>query len=351
VLAFLEGSLTPSELELVDAHLERCELCFSLVAVSTGAAATHSAPATCAPDLLAGEAARLPGERFQPLEIIAWGGSSVVYRGWDWLRGQPVAIKRLEGQPSIEARRRFQLEGELLSRLEHPNIVRWVATVPHGDRCDLVLEAAAGSLRELLRRELSLPIERALRLLSGVCAGLAVAHDLGIVHRDIKPDNVLLSSAGAPLLADFGSAQPRGVAPSCSDDIVGTVAYLSPEAIRGRALDERADLWALGVLLFEALSGDRPFRGRTQREVLQAVLEQPTPALQLRLPAAPARLIRLVERLLEKDRERRWATARQLAGEVEALLRPFGPGGYRPHAPGRALSHGTRGVFQPLNAS
>lgn len=341
VLAFLDGSLAPSELETVDAHLERCELCFALVALSTGAAASHSADAYASAP--APDSGRPPSERFQPLEILAWGGTSVVYRGWDWLRGRPVAIKRLEGkQPPIELRERFELEGELLARLEHPNIVRLVAIVAHADRCDLVLEAAAGSLRDLLRREVSLPIERALTLLSGVCEGLAAAHDLGIVHRDIKPDNVLLTSAGVPLLADFGSAQPRGVA-CCSDNIVGTVAYLSPEAIRGQALDERADLWALGVLLFETLSGDRPFRGRTQREILTAVLEQPTPSLRPLLRGAPLGLIQLVEKLLEKDRERRCATARQLASEVDALLRP--------RLSGRVRSHGTRRVFHPLNAS
>lgn len=373
VLAFLDGSLSPSELEVVDAHLERCEPCFALVALSTGAAASHSAGMSASDPSVVPEGRQPQSERFQPLEIIAWGGTSVVYRGWDWLRGRPVAIKRLEGkEPPIELRQRFEMEGELLARLEHPNIVRLVATVAHADRFDLVLDAAAGSLRDLLHREVSLPVERALTLLSGVCAGLAAAHDLGIVHRDIKPDNVLLTSAGVPLLADFGSAQPRWAPPCCSDNIVGTVAYLSPEAIRGRALDERADLWALGVLLFEALSGDRPFRGRTQRETLSAVLEQPTPSLRLVARGVPIGLIQLVEWLLEKDRKRRCATVRQLASEVDALLRPFARVlGGRTNAvsaassttravprslssgalSGRALSHGTRQVFHPLNAS
>jgi serine/threonine-protein kinase len=355
VLAFLDGSLLPSELEVVDAHLERCEMCFALVALSTGAAASHSASIS-APDpsvSVAPEERRPQSERFQPLEIIAWGGTSVVYRGWDWLRGRSVAIKRLEGrEPPLELRQRFEMEGQLLGRLEHPNIVRLVATVAHADRLDLVLEAAPGSLRDLLQREVSLPVERALTLLSGVCAGLAAAHDLGIVHRDIKPDNVLLTSAGVPLLADFGSAQPRGAPPCGCANVVGTVAYLSPEAIRGQALDERADLWALGVVLFEILSGDRPFRGRTQRETLAAVLEQPTPSLRS-LSRVPVGVIQLVERLLEKDRERRWGTARQVANEVEVLLRPFGRTLVGPPRmlSGRALFHGTRRVFHPLNAS
>jgi len=183
------------------------------------------------------------------------------------------------------------------------------------------------------------------------------------VHRDIKPDNVLLTRAEQPQLADFGSAQLLS-SERAQGEIVGTVAYLSPEAARGGAVDARADLWALGVMLFEMLSGERPFRGHSQRATLRAVLEDPTPPLR-RLGGVPVALGALVERLLEKDPARRLSSARQLAAELraiqhnleraptscisaraEAAAAPLGSSGS-----GRASFHGTRKVLQPLNAS
>jgi serine/threonine-protein kinase len=377
IAEFVAGLLAPGRLAAIDAHLEQCEACFALVAASAALAdgcAAPRAPAGPCALALAGPP-RLLSSRFEPLEILAWGATSVVYRGWDWLTGRPVAIKRLEPRPGKEApecQRQFSVEAELLSRLDHPNIVRLVASVPHAGGSDIVLEHADGSLRDLLRRRSFLTVERSLRLLSKLCDGLAHVHDFGIVHRDIKPGNVLLTAGEVPQLADFGSAQLMGSQLPGRGQIVGTVGYLSPEAARGGVLDARADLWALGVMLFEMLTGELPFKGCSQWAILRAVLEDPTPPLRRALRGAPTALVALVENLLEKNREQRVPSARRLGSEITAILRTMErpttgcfpaesqPVVARAETParhpmcsgsGRASIHGTREMFQPLNAS
>jgi serine/threonine protein kinase len=326
IAEFVAGLLAPRRLGAIDAHLQQCEACFALVAASAALADGCAAPrAPAAPGALALPGPpRVPSSRFEALEILAWGGTSVVYRGWDGLTGRPVAIKRLEPRPGREApecQRQFSVEAALLARLDHPNIVRLVASIPHAGGSDIVLEYAEGSLRDLLRRTSFLTVERSLMLLSQLCDGLAHVHDLGIVHRDIKPDNVLLTAGEVPQLADFGSAQLLGSQLAGGGQIIGTVGYLSPEAARGDLLDARADLWALGVMLFEMLTGELPFRGRSQRALLHAVLEDPTPPLRRALRGAPAALVALVENLLEKNRELRVPSARRLGSEITAILR------------------------------
>ena len=248
-----------------------------------------------------------------------------VYRGTDTQTGQAVSIKALKpeiiaSQPDMVAR--FVREGEALRQLDHPNIVKMVTAVEEDGQHYLVMEyVAGGSLRELLEKQGPLPIARILEIGLELADALTRAHHLGIIHRDLKPSNVLLAEDETARLTDFGHAHvvasPRLTRTGA---LMGSVGYLSPEACNGETLDNRADLWALGVLLYEMLAGELPFAGETLIAALNAILTQPVPDLASLRPDAPDGLVDLVYRMLEKDRHQRIPSARQVGAELEAIL-------------------------------
>jgi serine/threonine-protein kinase len=267
--------------------------------------------------------ARAPASRFQVLERIGRGATADVYRGIDTRTQRTVAIKRLRrdlalGDPSIA--KRFLAEGALLARLRHPNIVELVASVAEGDQAALILEyAGGGSLRTRLHTDGAVLPREALDLLRELARALSTVHDSGLVHRDIKPDNVLLALDGSVRLADFGLARRRDPAARERGVLVGTVRYSSPEALRREALDERSDLWGLGALIFEALTGAPPFQGAGDAETIRAILGESTPELRGARSTLPRPLVKLIERLLAKRRSDRPRSARQVLREVEDL--------------------------------
>jgi serine/threonine protein kinase len=243
-------------------------------------------------------------------DLLIRGSMGDVYRGTDAQTGQPVAIKALKPDLVAEypdAVARFVREGEALRRLKHPNIVRIVAAVEDKGKQYLVMEyVEGGSLRNLMDEQGALPITRALEIAIDLANALFHAHRQGIVHRDLKPTNVLLARDAAPRLTDFGVAYVAGS--TCLTDTgmrIGTVNYFSPEACAGEKLDERADIWALGVMLYEMLTGQRPFTGKTVNVTATAILTQPIPDLaQLRPDVSPT-LAELIYHMLEKDSKRR----------------------------------------------
>ena len=285
--------------------------------------------------------------------LIGQGGMARVYQGTDLYTGDPVAIKILRpelvaGQEEQVAR--FVREGEALRRLDHPSIVKLLAAAEEQGQHYLVIEYVGASLRDLLAQQGPLPLSRALDVSLDLADALTRAHRLGIVHRDLKPSNVLLSEDGTPRLADFGLA-------CLADDgdltqtgaLLGTINYLSPEACRGEPTDARSDIWALGVLIFEMLTGQRPFRGESQTATLHAVLTQSLPDL-AELSAGlgrevPVALVDLVGSMLEKDPVDRIASMRLVGAELEAIqasrpLTPIGdqvPSGSLPACPYRGL--------------
>jgi len=169
-----------------------------------------------------------------------------------------------------------------------------------------------------------LPITRALQIALELADALARAHHLGVIHRDLKPANVLLAEDGTPRLTDFGhahvAASPRLTRTGA---LVGSVGYLSPEACNGEPLDPRADIWSLGVLLFEMLTGELPFVGDSLIAAVTAILTQPVPELAQRCPDVPEALADLVRRMLQKERDRRVPSARQVGAELESILAGF----------------------------
>jgi predicted ATPase/predicted Ser/Thr protein kinase len=259
-------------------------------------------------------------------DLLGRGSMGEVYRATDTHTGEPVAVKALD--PRVLARdpgilERFVREGEALRQLNHPNIVRMVAAVEDEGRHYLVMEyVAGGSLQDLLDAQGSLLVLRALEIALDLADALTRAHRLGIIHRDLKPANVLLAEDGTPRLTDFGIARVSD-SPRLTETgvLVGTPDFVSPEACQGKVIDERGDIWAFGVLLYEMLAEETPFQGDTLAAKLAAILTQPVPDLGERCPDAPDALVELVYRMLEKDRGQRIPSVRLVGAELEAILK------------------------------
>ncbi len=264
--------------------------------------------------------------RYRLDELIGRGGMGDVFKGTDTHTGDTVAIKRLhqsvlEENPDILDR--FTREGEALRQLNHPNIVTMRAMVAEESRHYLVMEyVSGGSLRSLMDAQGRLPLEGVLNIALDLADALTRAHRLHIIHRDIKPDNVLLAEDGTPRLTDFGVAHLGDrTRLTQTGSVIGTYAYLSPEACNGLELDERADIWAFGVMLFEMLTGRVPFQGDSTAAILTAILTKPAPDLDRLRPGLPRPLVTLITRMLEKDRTRRIGSVRLVGAELEAIIR------------------------------
>ena len=258
--------------------------------------------------------------------FIGQGGMGSVYRGLDTTTNTPVAVKMLKSDliaRDADALQRFQLEGEALRQLNHPNIVKMLDAVEYGGVHYLIMEyVSGGSLRDVLENHPRLTIQRTLYTALDVADALTRAHRLRILHRDIKPDNVLIADDGTPRLTDFGMARIKGE-PQITQDgaIVGTMAYLAPEAFHGEAPDERTDIWALGVMLYEMLAGQRPFADPQPATLIHAIMTKPVPDLEQARPDAPTALVDLIYRMLSKDRTARIPSVRLIGAEIEALIR------------------------------
>jgi len=264
-------------------------------------------------------------ERYALSGIIGQGGMGTVYRGVDTHTGDTVAIKALK--PEIILRdpdilTRFEREADALRRLNHPNIVKVLATIEEGERHYMVMEfVGGGSLRDLLAQEEKLSVERTLKIALDLADALARAHRLRIIHRDIKPANVLLAEDGTPRLTDFGVAfVGYSTQFNTAGSVVGTLAYLSPEAINGEHLDERADIWAFGVMLYEMLAGQRPFTGESTTALLHAILSKTPPDLAKLRPGLDWSVGDLVYWMLEKERDQRMGSVRMVGALVEKML-------------------------------
>ncbi len=264
-------------------------------------------------------------QRYEVLDLLAEGGHAHVYLGRDRESGAPVVIKRLKPELLIKDSgylARFIREGNALSRLEHPNIVRILATYEAEGQHRIVMEhMPGGSLRRLLDKEGALPLNKALDIALELADALARAHHLNVIHRDLKPDNVLLAADGTPRLTDFGLARLRrdDVRLTHTGVVVGSPAYMSPEALRGEELDARSDIWSFGVLLYEMLAGRKPFEGEQLTPILVSILQDEPPQLTTFRPDTPPTLADLLQRILQKEPQKRPASMRQVAAELEAI--------------------------------
>ncbi|MCB9435755.1 MAG: protein kinase [Anaerolineales bacterium] len=264
-------------------------------------------------------------ERYELQEMIGRGGMGTVYKGYDTQTRQTVAIKSLDAlvvarDPGLVER--FRREGEILAELKHPNIVRAVAAVEENDEHYLIMEyVSGGSLQGILEREGRLPVKRVVEIALDLTDALTRAHRLKIIHRDLKPANVLIASDGTPRLTDFGIARiTDGTRITETGSLMGTYAYLSPEACQGQRLDARADIWSFGVMLYELLTGQTPFETDNAAAILIAILQrEPTDIRELN-PSVPEPLAILIHAMLIKDREQRISSTRRVGAELEAIL-------------------------------
>lgn len=252
------------------------------------------------------------------LERIGAGGMGEVHLAEDTKLKRRVALKFPLANQDALLHRRFLREAEAVARLNHPN----VATIHEVGECQgrpfIVMEYVEGeSLRSLCQRE-RLGVDRILAMAVGICAGLAAAHEKGIIHRDVKPGNVMIDTRGTPKLLDFGLATLSGMEPlSQPGSLTGTIRYMSPEQVRGEPTDQRSDLFALGVVLYELLSGRPPFDGPNEAATLHAILSETPPSIIERRTDVPEAVEEMVFRLLQRDRARRFQSATELGEALQ----------------------------------
>jgi eukaryotic-like serine/threonine-protein kinase len=281
------------------------------------------------------------GSKLGPYEIqspIGAGGMGEVYRARDTRLDRTVAIKilpqHLTAKPNVK--QRFEREARAISSLQHPNICT-LYDVGHQDGIDfLVMEYLEGeTLADRLAKG-PLASEQVLKIGVEICEGLEKAHRTGVVHRDLKPGNIMLTKTGTKLL-DFGLAKPLEVAPAASltamptsskameavkpvtaeGTIVGTFQYMSPEQLEGKEADERSDIFALGAVLYEMATGRRAFEGKSQTSVIAAILEREPPPISSLQPMSPPQLDRVVKLCLAKDPDERFQSAHDVKLQLE----------------------------------
>jgi DNA-binding NarL/FixJ family response regulator len=269
-------------------------------------------------------AQRMVAQRFLIGALLGGGAVGSVYQGVDTLSGEQVAIKVLRQDLTAdmpELIERFRREGEALRRLNHPNIVKMLAMMEEQGQHYLIMEyVSGGSLAGLLKRQPQLPLTQVVAITLELADALARAHHLEILHRDIKPANILLAEDGTPRLTDFGLARLGNYpAITAAGSVLGTFQYLSPEAFYSQDLDPRADIWSLGVVLYEMLTGQVPFGGSTPGEILWAINNQPLSDPVRWRRDAPAALGELLKSMLMRDHPLRIASARQVGAELERI--------------------------------
>ena len=276
-----------------------------------------------------------PNTKLGPYEILSplgAGGMGEVYKAKDTRLGRTVAIKVLPSHLSdnVRLKERFEREARAVSSLNHPHICTLHDIGSENGIDFMVMEHIEGEMLADRLVKGPLPHEEALRYGGQVAEALDKAHRAGVVHRDLKPGNIMLTKAGVKLL-DFGLAKlgdPRGETVGSAlptrqkplteeGSILGTFQYMAPEQLEGKEADERTDLFAFGAVLYEMLTGKRAFEGKSQASLIAAIMEREPKALSELKPMTPPALERLVKRCLAKDPDDRWQSARDLALEVK----------------------------------
>jgi len=262
--------------------------------------------------------------RYEIEELVGHGGMSSVYKAHDTLLERHVALKILHEQYNADDDfvERFKREARAVAQLQHPNIVTVIDRGDEEGRQYIVFEYIDGeNLKEYVVRKGRLDAHEAVEIALEVARGLAFAHDQGLIHRDVKPQNVLLNGDGRAKVTDFGIARSLDVdGMTQTGTVLGTSNYIAPEQASGQRVDAHSDVYALGVVLYELLAGDVPFPGESFVAVAMKHMHEPAPNLLDVRKDVPLRVAAAVDRALEKDPEQRFPTMAAFAAELEAAL-------------------------------
>jgi eukaryotic-like serine/threonine-protein kinase len=264
-------------------------------------------------------------DRYELEELAGTGGMSSVFRAHDRLLDRKVALKILHQQYTDDADyvERFRHEARSVAALSHPNIVTVIDRGEHEGRQFIVFEYIEGeNLKRLIERRGPAPVDQALELAMQIARGLFFAHQQGLVHRDVKPQNILLNGDGQAKVTDFGIARSLDVKHGMTQTgtVLGTSDYIAPEQAQGQRVDEHTDIYSLGVVLYELLTAEVPFPGENFVAVAMRHINEPPPAIRDRRPDVSPRLEAAVHRAMAKDPAERFATMAEFCQELEACL-------------------------------
>ncbi|MGB8402439.1 MAG: protein kinase [Mycobacterium sp.] len=294
--------------------------------------------------------------RYRVDTTIAGGGMSTVYRGLDLRLDRAVALKVMDSRYAGDQHflTRFQREARAAAGLKSPGLVAVYDQGIDGRHPFLVMELIeGGTLRELLRERGPMPPHAAVAVLAPVLAGLAVAHEAGLVHRDIKPENVLISDAGEVKVADFGLVRAVAEAKITSTSVIlGTAAYLSPEQVGTGDADPRSDVYSVGILAYELLTGDTPFTGDNPLTVAYQRLDHDVPPPSSAIAGVPKQLDDLVACATARDPAERYTDAQDMGAELAAIVEQLQLPPFRVPAPQNSAQHSalaTKRTRQPAS--
>ncbi|MDR3703745.1 MAG: serine/threonine-protein kinase, partial [Candidatus Sulfopaludibacter sp.] len=269
---------------------------------------------------------------YRILEMLGAGGMGVVYKAFDTKLNRLVALKFLPPhlRHDDELKGRLKAEARAASTLDHPNIVviHDIDEAPSGDLFIAMAFHEGVTLRERIAAGSTgprMPVGEALEIARQIAAGLARAHERGILHRDIKPGNVIVARDGVTRIIDFGLAKSSDATATLDGSTKGTPLYMSPEQAAGKALDCRTDLWSLGAVLYEMLAGRPPFDGEGHLAAMNAIVHAEPAKLRTLRPDVPLQVEAIVAKALEKEPARRYQSAREMVRDLSAALAPTGP--------------------------
>jgi hypothetical protein len=293
--------------------------------------------------------------KYQIESLIGRGGMATVYRAHDTVLNRSVAIKVLDPALAVDPRavERFRREAVTAANLEHPSIVRVYDVQQEGNLHYIAMRYVHGTtLREILRDNGPLPMDAIISIVRPVAEALHYAHRHGVIHRDVKPGNILVEPDGTVLLTDFGIARAADGSQAgltATGNVMGTADYLAPEQISGRPPDSRADIYSLGIVLYEMLTGVTPFAGENTATILYRQVYEDPPPLRAINPRLPAELQPIIDRALAKNPNLRYADALDLARDLEEVARwlPAGSPWLNRGQPTRQVAaHGNHGNSQ-----
>lgn len=263
-------------------------------------------------------------DRYQIIKSIGEGGMANVYLAYDTILDRNVAVKVLRGDLATDDKfvRRFQREALSASSLSHPNIVEVYDVGEDNGAYYIVMEYIEGKhLKELIKKRGKLTLSEVIDIMSQVCDGMATAHDSYIIHRDIKPQNIMILDSGLVKITDFGIAMAlNSTQLTQTNSVMGSVHYLPPEQASGKGSTMQSDIYSMGILMYELLTGTLPFRGENAVEIALKQLKEPIPNIKEKLPDIPNSIVNIIKRATAKNPKNRYADAREMLDDIKTAM-------------------------------